>query len=205
MISKLLQVLLFGTVVSTTAPDQHPIKARFSSELITESFNARDHELFKLFHLLNLTPKSHPKDSKFSQTYAYIIPSKTKPQDHDFIPSYTSDYLGFESDKLSFKGSGRFFDGKKNWAFRFDGPVSLFKIQYKLVGNPDQIKRYHHIEKRCDVSVDSLNIIGPTLSREEKQELLDLLKESVFAMGDHALTQPKDLINRLPMDIALPF
>ena len=68
-------------------------------------------------------------NDKFTDLSASIIPAtEIKFDDFDFDLHLEKDYMGAESNKLIYQGSGK-YDGAD---FTFSGPVDMLKLQYGL-------------------------------------------------------------------------
>ena len=128
-----LLALVYGIVVLPTstveaAPAQPPIQARVNVPLLTRIFHKRDQQVLNVMKDMSLASQDGAA-TKFDGVVASVVPKEgIKQEDFDFDLHIESEYLGAESDKLTFEGKGT-YDGT---AFTFSGPISLFKLQYAL-------------------------------------------------------------------------
>jgi hypothetical protein len=125
-------------------------------------------------------------DSKFSDLVASLLPAKgIEFADFDFDLHLTKDYLGAQSDKLVYQGTGK-FEGND---FTFSGPVNMLKMQYALGKKFNAEMKYNANifelkEYNFDVSPASLTVEGAELSAEDQQALLQILADKVEQVKD---------------------
>lgn len=104
---------------------QSPLRARFNKDVLTNLVHKRDQEILGVFKDKDISNDA----SGFPLLRASIVPKAgIEHDDFDFDLHISKEYLGFESDKLQYKGSG-VFDGK---AFEFSGPIVLMKLRLEL-------------------------------------------------------------------------
>jgi hypothetical protein len=136
-----------------------------------------------------------------------VVPAKgIDVADFDFDLHVEADYLGAETDKLTYEGSGK-FNGEE---FKFSGPVSLFKLQYKLGEkfNTDMnymAKAFSEEAWNFDVSPASLKVTGASLTDEAKAALIKLLTEKMDIVKAKCLAGKEEIVPEFPMDIVVPF
>ena len=203
---KTFLALVCSTQVLTriqAVPTQAPLQGRFNTELLSKVFHKRDQEILNVVKDMDLDEGS----SKFTDLKASIVPQAgIEFADFDFDLHLKTEYMGAESDKLVYKGSGK-YDGAD---FTFSGPVNLVKLQYglgtkynaemKYDANVFELKEY-----KFDIDAASLTIEGADVSADDKAALLEILKAKVEKVKDQCLAGKDEIVPDFPMDVVVPF
>jgi hypothetical protein len=202
---KTLLALTLGVVMVTrieAAPTQAPLQGRINTELLASVFHKRDQEVLNVVKGMKIDD-----EGLFTDVTASILPSKNIAfEDFDFDLHLKNDYLGAESSKLIYEGSGK-YNGAD---FTFSGPVNMVKLRYALGKkyNPE-IKYWANVfepaEYLFDVSDAGLKVEGADLTAGDKKQLLTMLTNQVESVKDKCLAGKDEIVPNFPMDVAVPF
>ena len=147
------------------------------------------------------------EQSKFTDLKASVVPKKDIAfADFDFDLHVKKEYLGAQSDKLTYKGQGKF----GGTDFTFNGPIKMVKLQYSLGKKFNQEMKYDANifdlkEYIFDVSASDLVVEGAELSAGDKETLIKLLTDKVESIKDKCLAGKDEIVPEFPMDTVVPF
>jgi hypothetical protein len=127
-------LMLLMSVTEAAKMLKNPLRIRINTELISNVFHKKDQDLLRLLQDVPLGDYSLG-DNQIKGLKISFEPSTGLIEDFDYKLSLNQDnFLGIESDKLKFKGTGQISHGgsESGEDFTIEGPVDNIRLSFEV-------------------------------------------------------------------------